>query len=513
MIGRMIDSAIAAISPQAGLKRLSARKTYGEVSRAYDAAKSTRVNKNWKPANSSADRELSTDADTIRARARDLVRNNAYARGVIRAVVRNVIGSGIKPQACVYMANGKPREKFNDAAEWLFDRWQRRCDVSGRLSFYEMQQMVLSERWEAGECLVRFVTDVADRSVPVPLQLELIDADRLVSDRYFGRSGQNPETGNEVRRGVEVDRNGRAVAYWLYTSNPNDLNSLYPKETRYPAGDFLHLFKPTRIGQTRGVSEFSPIMRWCHGLHRYVDHEQIAKEVYSCLSVLIKTLDGAAEGGFSGSSGDDTTDTNGNAFEFIEPGLVARLMPGEDVTVVNPSRGESEAAAWISLMLRSMGVGTGLSYERLTRDYSQTNYSSNRAGDLEDRREFRMEHQWVVEHFCRPVWERFIAAAVMAGVDQFPSPEQFVAKYADWTEHKWQSPRWEWVDPQKEATANQLALDSNQTTLQEVIGPNWREVLEQRAMEKQYAKELGLTTEAASATEQTGATAYATADQ
>lgn len=497
MIGEMLDRVIGAVSPVRGLRRMQVRKTLGEVRRSYEAAKSTRVDKKWKPSNQTADMELLGDADTMRARARDLVRNNSYAKGVLRAVLRNVVGHGIKPQAAVEQRNGKPNERFNIAAETLWERWCRTCDIAGRLTFYEMQQMVLSERWEAGECLIRFVNDDTDRSRPIPLALELIEADRFAPDSHFSR-GVNRDTGNEVRRGVEIDRNGRPVAYHLYATPPNDLNSFNYRPRRFDASEFLHLYRPTRIGQTRGVTEFASIMRWCHGLHRYVDHEQLAKEVASCLSVVIKTMDGNAAGGIAGSSSEDTTDTSGNAFEFIEPGLVARLMPGEDVSVVNPSRGAEDSKAWIGLMLRSMGVGTGLSYERLTRDYSETNYSSNRAGDLEDRREFRMEQQWLIEKLCRPVWRRFIASASNVGVDGFPSVSQVVSRFDEWTAHVWHAPGWEWVDPEKEAKASQLALAGNLTTYADELGAHgkdWRTVLEQRAREVEYMKSLGLSPE------------------
>lgn len=493
MIGEWIDRAVSVISPAAAAKRAYARGIYNTVSaRNYEAAKVDRRNADWRTQNRSADAEMLADADTVRARARDLVRNNAYARGIIRAAVRNIVAHGIRPQARVETADGRLNEEFNTAAESLWDKWQRRCDITGRLSFYELQQLVVSERWEAGECLIRFVSDITDRSRPVPFALQLVDADLLVSDDYSLRRAAR-DTGNEVRRGVEVNAAGKPVAYWLYTSHPNDSTGRVPQAKRYDASEFIHLFRPLRIGQTRGLSEFATVVWWAKGLHRYVSNEQNAKEVSSCFTTIIKTLDGAASGGLLPPSSEASADANGNAFERIEPGMVARVMPGEDVTVVNPSRGETESAAWINLMLRSMGVGTGLSYERLTRDYSQTNYSSNRAGDLEDRREFRMEQNWLIEHLCKPVWEKLIAAGVESGVKGFPTADAFVAQYHHWTEHCWFPPGWEWVDPDKEQRASREAVAGDLSTLAAECGAHgddWRDVMRQRAVERAYKQEL-----------------------
>lgn len=459
------------------------------VERGYDAASKTRINVNWSTANRSADLELFSDADVTRGRARDLVRNNAYARGVQRAIVRNVVNTGIRPQARVEFGSGRPHQTFNDAAEKLFDKWQKQADVTGRLSFYEMQRLIVSEVVEAGECLVRFVRS-SDRSRSLPLALELIEADRLATDHDF-MLNRRSANGNEIRRGVEINSEGVPVAYWLYPRHPNDLNALWTRPERFPAGEFLHLFIQERIGQTRGVSHFAPIVRWAHGLHRYVDHEMIAAEVASCFSVAIKTIDGS--GGIATPSGEDSSDDDGNTFSHLQAGLVARLLPDEEVQVINPGRSQSESAVFLQMMQRSMAIGTGLSYERLTRDYSQTNFSSNRASDLEDRREFRPMQDWLICNLCIPVWLRFMGWAVRTGANGFPNDTAFMTQFDRWTSHVWQPRGWEWVDPAKEAKASIDAIENNLSTLSDECagkGKDWRDVQRQRAIELKNWQEL-----------------------
>lgn len=494
----VIDQIVGYFSPSSALTRMQDRRAYefardkeGEIQRAYDAARASRLTKSWRANNRSADLELQDDADTVRARARDLVRNNAYARGIIRAKVRNVVGAGIKPQARVKSSNGEENEPFNEQIEKLWDRFQRQVDVTGRQTFYEMQQTIVSEVAEAGEVLVKFVRS-SDPARVVPFALELIDIDRLSDDQLQ----LNQENGNEIRRGVEIDSTGKTVAYWLYPYHPNDLNTLHVTAERMDAADFIHLFRPNRVGQTRGISDFAPVVRWLKSLDKYMDNEMTSSTISSCFSAVIKSLSGGADGGLLGESEDDGQDTRGNQFEYLEPGLVARLFPGEEIQVVDPGRHQTEAIAWITLMLRSMGVGTGLSYERLTRDYSQTNYSSNRASDLEDRREFRMEQQWLIDHFCVPVWERFLSLAVASELPGTPAPFEFIADFHRWTEHEWQPPGWEWVDPQKEVTAIEKAVQMNLTTLaKETLkrdGGDYRSNIRQRGKEqKLIEQELG----------------------
>ncbi len=215
-----LDRLIGFVAPTTALRRLAARQL---LERGYDAAKKGRWTNNWLAQNRSADLEMLGDADVVRARARDLVRNNAHAQGILRALLRNVIGCGIKPQSRIRFANGGERDRMNDAIESLWDKWQAVAEVTGRLSFYELQRLCYSEVKEAGECLVRFVTS-PDRTRPLPLALEMIEADRLATDEHFFR-GRDRFNGNEVRRGVEIDANGVPVAYHIYRQVPNDVHN------------------------------------------------------------------------------------------------------------------------------------------------------------------------------------------------------------------------------------------------------------------------------------------------
>jgi lambda family phage portal protein len=499
MIGEGLDRLVAWFAPAAAARRSHARRVYERgrtTERGYDSAKIDRLNSNWRTDNRSADLEMLSDANRIRARARDLVRNNAYARGIINALVRNVVGCGIVPQARVMDSSGESMEELNDELDTLFDRWARVADAAGRLTFWEIQRLAYREVIEAGECLIHFTTLEDERARPVSIALELIDADRLAEDFLSMRSAA-PETGNEIRRGIEVDSLGRPVAYWLYPSHPNDLSSGWIAPIRRPASEFLHLYKLDRIGQTRGVSLFAPLVTWLKNLHYYVDNELQASAVSSCFTAAITTMGGPADGGLLAADESSDSDDDANRFENLQPGMVARLMPGEDIKMVDPSRPNSQADAWINLMLRSLAVGAGLSYERMARDYTQTNYSSARCSDLEDRKEFKADQDWLAYHLIGPVWQRFIEAAVLEGRLSLDA-EQLIAEYDRYTHHICQPPGWEWVDPVKEAQSSELALKNNLTTLADELGQRGRDLMDtlrQRKREMDLLDDLGLTPE------------------
>jgi capsid protein len=146
-------------------------------------------------------------------------------------------------------------------------------------------------------------------------------------------------------------------------------------------------------------------------------------------------------------------------------------------------------------MLRGISVGTGLSYEVVSRNYSGTSYSSSRTSMLEDRRRFRRWQRYDVQHMCQPIWDAFCDQAATAGVDGFPSMAEILADRRAATAVEWQTPAWEWVDPQNEQAASVSAIENNMSTLQREcakLGINWREVLRQRHKERKAEAEYGV---------------------
>jgi len=500
MIGRFFDSMIGAVSPTAGLRRSMARRT---LERMYAGAEANRLTNNKRPKNQSADSELlgPFGADAARAWSRALVRDNAYAWGVVDTIVSSVVGCGISAQSQIETPEGDDVENVNELRDKIWSEWCEVCDINGQLTFAEIQQLAQREVVEAGECLIHLV-NTPNRTFrgitrPVPFAIELIEADRLASDRDTYAIGGRTE--NRVIRGVELDELGKPIAYWVYPEHPSSpYATRNTTSERIPAANIRHLFRKDRIGQSRGVTWFAPVMGWLRDLGVYVDNEIQASAVASCFGVAI-TTNGAPGAGVMPSTGSDQNDTNGNRLEYIEPAMVTYLQPGESIESINPGRPNSASEPWINLMLRGIAVGTGLSYEIVARDYSKTSYSSSRTSQLEDRRRFRRWQRYLVNQLCQPVWDRFCDQAATDGVVGFPLMSDILDDRRKATAVEWQTTEWEWVDPQSEQTASQNAIDGLQSTYQSEMGTrgkNWRSVFYQRAKEEKLKRDLGLVTPA-----------------
>jgi lambda family phage portal protein len=497
MIGKMLDSVITAISPTAGLRRAQARK----VLRSFTGAEPSRISSSRKPKNNPADMELSGPfgADTLRAWARDLVRNNAYAWGVVDTIVSSVVGCGIKAQSQFETPSGDDIETINDQRDKVWSEWAEVCDVNGKYTLDEIQAVCQREMVEAGEVLVRLIRTPGKvyRGIyrPVPLALELIEADRLAGDKDNYAARLTPAGDNRIIRGVEVDDLGRPVAYWIYKDHPLQPYAVTRTPERVPAHEIMHLYRQDRIGQTRGVTWFAPVVTPVRDLGTYLDNELQASAVASCFTVAIKT--DTPLGNLIEPDGVGNTDDAGNSYSHVEPGMVMNLRPGEDVVGLNPGRPNSAAEPWIALILRQIAVGTGLSYETVARDYSQTSYSSSRTSQLEDRRRFRCWQKYLIRHLLQPVWDAFLDAAALSSLPSFPTSSELLSDRRTFAPVEWMTPEWEWVDPQSEQAAAKDAIESFMSDYQTELGArgrSWKAVMYQRAKENALKKKLGLLT-------------------
>ena len=89
----------------------------------------------------------------------------------------------------------------------------------------------------------------------------------------------------------------------------------------------------------------------------------------------------------------DDVDNNQRVSDF-EPGTYKYLSPGESVTVPNINSPDQQFEMFVKNKVRRFASGFGCSYETLSRDFSDTNYSSSRLSLLEDREHWRVIQNW-----------------------------------------------------------------------------------------------------------------------
>jgi lambda family phage portal protein len=458
--------------------------------RMYAGAAMSRLNSDWTALNTSADSEIITSLRTLRARSRELVRDNEYAKAAIRLIKNNVVGDGIGMQAQVKTAGGKLLTNVNDSIEDTFEDWADKdtCDPAGKLSFSDMERLIMGSIPENGEVLIRKVRLPFGKG-RIPYALELIEADRLVDQWSVARA----DNGNVIRMGVEQNKWGRPVAYWLYPTHPGDYQFQAFVESaliRVPADEIIHLFIPERIGQTRGVPWFHATLKRLRNMAGYEEAEIVAARAAASIVGIIES----EEGVLPDDPDDDEAAERAPPTLTMEPGTFQQLQPGEKFTGFNPSRPNAGMDPFMRYMLRAFATGVGVSYASVSGDYSQSNYSASRLALLDDRDMWRVLQGWLIRNFRQQVHRDWMEAAVLAG--ELSIPDYYTKPKKYWSV-RFKPRGWSWIDPAKEVAAYKAAVRSGFMTVSDVIGltsdhSDAEDVFKQRRAELDMMSDLKL---------------------
>lgn len=410
----------------------------------YDAG-GGRDSDNWTPVDGRAEDINAMSRDTIRHRARDLERNADYVEASILAMERNVVGSGIRLDCKV------DHPELEKEIERLWESWchAENCDVTGRLCFCEILKMAVRRMLVDGGLLI-VAAYTGDKRFP--LQLQIKEVDELNSGVLF--HGQNQVVG-----GIEVNSFNKPVAYHFTVY---DTFGETGRTVRIPADRVIYLNKTKRPTQVREISGFSNVLSRLRDLNQFLNAVSVKERMLACLAVFIKKVNAALGLGRNQKPDKET----GAKKKKLAPGMIMELDAGDEIQVVNPSGQASNAKDMVSILLRGVSSALGLSYEAVSRDMSQSTYSSARQNLIEDRETYKEWQHYLSEHLCRKVYAWWMESCVMAGSlnipDYFTNPEKY-------TECKWIAKGMSWIDPVKEVNANRIALETNQTTLQEEV--------------------------------------------
>jgi lambda family phage portal protein len=432
--------------------------------RMYAGARATRTTGGFgSGGNTSADAELESSLPQLRARSRQLMRDAPYAKRARTIVVNNVVGAGVGLQGQVKTTRNELNARVNDGIEAAWNDWAcaEYCHTGGALHFADLERTAMSEVFTAGEVLIRLHPRAFGDS-SVPLALEIIEAERLAEN--YASTVASAAPGNEMRMGVEVDEFQRPVAYWIRERHPGDRargTAQTDRLVRVPADQIIHLRIVDRWPQTRGEPWLHAVLQKLNNMDQYTDSELVAARMASNYFATIESPEADPLPGEK--QADGTKELN------LEPGVIDQLSPGDTLHFHTPNRPNPALDPFMRYMLREFAAGANVSYESVSRDYSQSNYSSSRLALLDDRDLWRVLQQWWIRSFRERLHEVWIRQAVYAGA----IPEVPLAQYAlrpkAYLPVRWKLRGWSWIDPTKEVDAYKEAVKAGFITVSQVI--------------------------------------------
>lgn len=479
------------------------------------------------PNSNSPSSDIHDNADTLRQRSRMLYMSAPIATSAINTNRTKVVGTGLTLKATVDRdvlgLSPEAAKEWQTKTEVEFRLWaenRRSCDAMGLNNFYGLQQLTLKSWLMSGDVFAVVKIRNPDKLHPYGLRLHLVEADRVSTPDKFGglldglgyTEGKNPSNGNKIYDGVEVDSSGAIVAYWVRNTYPHEWkNDTTTWQRVEVVGDktglpqILHIMESERPDQYRGVPLIAPIIEPLLQLRRYTESELIAALVQSYFTAWIVSqtpksaipFDEVGGGDLGGVPVDNPQTDNAshseNEYE-MSPGQVFHLNKDEDIRFGSPNVPTAGFDTFVKTLCKLMGGAIEMPYELLLKEFNAS-YSASRAALLEAWEAFKMRRTWLVDSFCQPAYEIWLAEAVARGRVIAPGFFDDPLLRAAWCGARWIGPVQGSLDPQKEVEAAILqthhGFRTHEQVTREMGGGDWEENAEQLARENELLKAAG----------------------
>jgi len=444
---------------------------------------------------------------TLRQRGRMLYMASPIAAAAINTNCTKIVGKGLRMKCNIdHELLGLSPEaakawcKRTEAAfhSWCNDR--RNCDALGLNNFFELQYLAVKAWLMSGDVFVLLKREKSTRNQPFSLRLQLVEADRVCTP-YSGANKvfnvtEGEYNGNPIHDGVEVDGNGRVVAYHICPYYPGftpfaktkDLKwtrvEAVGKKTGIP--NILQIMNAERPDQYRGVTFLAPVVEILLQDRRHIEATLTAAIVQTYFTMVVKkkgdlTSSMLPSNQINNDEEDDETDDDyyDDTPEYVmEPGACITVGDDEDVEFGNPNIPTAGFEEFNKTIIKQVGGALETPYDVLIKEFNSS-YSAAK-GALEEYWEVvKMRRSWVVSDLCQPVYEAFLAEAVARGLINAPGFFDDPIIRAAWCGARWDGPAQTHLDPVKEAVANAREVEhgwkTNEQVTREYYGENWEE--------------------------------------
>lgn len=443
----------------------------------------------------------------LRERSRDLYAGGGLARSGPNTLTTNVVGWGIQPKPKIdgelLGLTDEAREEWEKNALREFQLWAESpmCDAERQQNFYGLQWLAFLSMLVSGDIFCLFGMKENKRT-PYQTVIRLLEADRIATEESGGESTiRELENGGRVVDGVELDKEGAVVAFWITSRQPlaeeNSAELTYTrieafgKDTGYP--NILHAMTYERPEQRRGVPFLAPNIENQKQFERYLTAELAAQVVSSMLTAfIINDEDGAGTGLEDAVNEEDKVSEDELSLE-LKPGAIYDLPPGKKIETVNPLRANTAFESFVSTFETIIGSGFGIPKEVLIHKYDH-NYTAARSALLDFWKTVRVYRAQFNQQFNQPIWEAFLAEAVATGRIEAPGFFEDPAIRRAWSGCMWTGVTMGHVDPKKEVEAAILRINHNLSTesleAAEYNGGNWNEIIRERKKELEASAEI-----------------------
>lgn len=466
---------------------------------------------------------------TLRKRSYQLFKENMYAKGIIRRLLRNEIHIGLSCTANVISSIIWPqmdemeREtlgvKYSEELTQQFNLYAENkniFDFRQAQTFGDFQEQVRLESLICGDGII---ISRINQNTGLPYW-EWINGNHIKTPGEY-----IPRSGNRIVEGVEYNKYGRQVAFHVESETEDGI-----KFERVPcygekSGRLISWMVygcEKLVEDTRGEPLLSCILYMIKELDRYRDAESRAAVINAMIPLFVKKSSASSFGsrptdGLARLRNETVSPViNGNVTDkadkplrdirAMQPGTIYDdLGPGEEIQSFQTNRPNVNYRAFEEAILSGICWALEVPPEIVMLRF-QSNYSASRQAN----NEFEIYLDYQVKknsrRFCQPIYEEFVIQSVLNGQIDVPGlisavydPSMWKVKSA-WLSASWTGLNRPSVDPLKEVEASYKALDSGLTTYdlecRRYSGLSFRQVMQIRKSEEDYMKHMGFTPKA-----------------
>lgn len=484
----VIDKMVAVINPVRALEREKARCRLGIIQKFYNsgydeggASHDKNSMRGWRASSKSPQEDIDRNLDTLRQRSRSLMMSAPIAVSAIKTNRTNIVGMGLRLRPTidreVLGISDEEAKRWEKKTQREFELWakSKQCDATKVNNFYEMQQIVCMSWLTNGDAvgLIEYC-DEEKAFMPYELRIHLIESDKVCNPQstgaYVNLWETNPDNGNRIYNGVEIDSKGGVVAYHICNTYPNSALVTQKKWTRVKAfGDrtgmpnVLMIFESERAEQYRGVPYLAPVIEALKQLTRYSEAEIMAAVINGFFTVFITSEKSPSEMPFTGIAGDDEDEYDTDNSYGLGPGMINVLAPGEDIKMADPSHPNSNFDAFTTAYAKYIGAALEIPSELLLKQFGAS-YSASKAALEEAWKAFKMRRAWLIDDFCKPVYEIWLTEAIAKGRIKAPGFYLDASIREAWCKCAWNGPAQGMLDPLKEIKAAKGRVDLGVST-------------------------------------------------
>ena len=315
-----------------------------------------------------------------------------------------------------------------------------------------------------------------------------------------------------MRAGVEINRYGKALAYHVQEDDwPGYGVSNWTRiAATLPSGrpGMIHVFQPQEDGQTRGANQFYSVMerlKMLDTLQATQLQSAVVRAMYA--ATIESTLDSEKAFEYIAGVGDGgknplNTIMKGYARYYATNTVklggvrIPHLYPGDSLNLQTAQNADNGFSELEKALLRYIAAGLGVSYEQLSRDYSQVSYSSARASANESWRYFMGKRKFVASRLASQMFACWLEEALIRGVIRPPKSRfSFWEARSGWCRAEWIGAGRMAIDGLKEVQEAVMRIEGGLSTYEKelaLMGDDYQEIFRQQLRESQERQAAGL---------------------